>query len=157
MAATYGLSASSAEPVSPPPTAADVRELLQANGAADIGTQSGPVAARQISANLHRVNPNLSSRADAIVMDVVVSYLREHAQQEHVADRLIPIYTKYLTKDDVRRITEFYRSPVGRKLVNVTPAISLESAKVGQEWIESILPGLQSELIARLKSEKLID
>lgn len=80
-----------------------------------------------------------------------MSYLREHAEQDHVADRLVPIYAQYLTKDDVRRITEFYRSPVGRKLVSVTPEISLESAKVGTQWMESILPGLQSQLLTRLR------
>jgi hypothetical protein len=157
MAATYGLSSSSAEPVSPAPSAADIRKLLQANGAGDIGTQGGPVAAQQISANLHRANPNLSPRADPIVMDVVVNYLRRQAEHDRIAERLIPIYAKYLTKDDVRRITEFYSSPAGRKLVTVTPAISLESAKVGQEWMEAILPGLQAELLGRLRSEKLID
>jgi uncharacterized protein len=151
------LSSSSAEPVSAAPSASDVRDMLQANGAGDIGTQGGPIAAQQISANLHRTIPTLSPRADAIVMDVVVSYLRRQADHDDVAERLVPIYAKYLTKDDVRRITDFYRSPTGRKLVSVTPAISLESAKIGQEWMDSILPGLQTELLNRLKSEKLIE
>ena len=152
----YPLTARVAPPEQTAPTAAEVRELLQANGTGDLGAQVGPVAAQQLSIALHRTNPGLPASADHVVMDVVVSYLRQRAEQDHVAERLIPIYAKYLTKDDVRRLTEFYRSPAGRKLVNVTPAISLESAKVGQEWMESILPGLQTELLNRLKSENLI-
>lgn len=155
--ACYPLAAPFAASEQPAPTATEVRELLQANGTGDLGAQVGPVAAQQLSIALHRANPALPARADAVVMDVVVSYLRRQAEHEHVAERLIPIYAKYLTKDDVRRITEFYRSPAGRKLVSVTPAISLESAKVGQEWMESILPGLQTELLSRLRSEKLIE
>jgi hypothetical protein len=139
------------------PTVAEVRELLQASGTGDLGSQVGPVAAQQLSIALHRANPALPARADAIVMDVVVSYLRRQAEIGHVADRLIPTYTKYLTKADVQRITEFYHSPAGQKLVSVTPAISLESAKVGQEWMESIQPGLQAKLLSRLRSEKLIE
>lgn len=52
---------------------------------------------------------------------------------------------------------DFYRSPAGRKLASAMPAISLESATVGQQWMESVLPGLQAELLSRLRSEKLIE
>jgi hypothetical protein len=139
------------------PTNTEVRMLLQANGTMDVGSQIGPVAAQELSVALHRSNPNLSVRADAVVREVVVSYLREHAEQDHVADRLVPIYAKYLTRDDILQIIEFYRSPAGQKLVSANPSISLESAKVGHEWMESILPGLQTQLVDRLKSEKLIN
>lgn len=139
------------------PAAANIRVLLQANGTGDIGNQVGPVTAQQIIAALHRANPNLSTSADAVVTDVVVTYMRQQAQHDRVVDRLVPIYSKYLTEDDVRQLTDFYRSPVGRKLVNVMPEISLESARVGQQWAESILPGLQTKLLDRLRSEKLIE
>lgn len=149
--------ATAAAPAPTAPTDSEIRALLQANGTWDVGTQIGPIAAQQLNVALHRSNPNLPTRADAVVMEVVMSYLRTHAAQDHVADRLVLIYAKYLTRDDVRQMTEFYRSPVGRKLVSMTPAISLESARIGQEWMESILPGLQSQLLSRLKEEKLVN
>jgi hypothetical protein len=139
------------------PSAAEIRLLLQANGTGDVGAQVGPIVAQQILIALRRSNPNLSARADAVVMDVVVTYMRQRAEHDRVVDRLIPIYSKYLTKEDVRELTDFYRSPVGKKLVKVTPTISLESATVGQQWAESILPELQTKLLDRLKSEKLIE
>lgn len=146
-----------AEPASTAPTVDAIRALLQVNGNGEIATQVGPVVAQQLNLGLHRTNPNLSARADAVVTDVVVAYLRQAAERDHFSERLIPIYAKYLTKDDVQRITEFYRSPAGRKLVSVMPAISLEAASVGQQWMESILPGLQAQLLSRLRSEKLIE
>jgi hypothetical protein len=152
----YALPAT-ADPEPTAPTAAEVRALLQASGTGDVVNQIGPVAAQQLNLALHRANPNLPARADAIVEAVVVAYLQERAEQDHVVDRLVSIYAKYLTKTDVRHLTEFYRSPVGRKLVSVTPGISLESAKVGTQWMESILQGLQAQLLSRLKTEKLIE
>jgi hypothetical protein len=131
----YALAARAGVPGETAPTVDEVRQLLQANGMWDLGAQVGPVTAQQLSLVLHRTNPSLPARADSVVADVVVSYLRKRAEVDHVADRLIPIYAKYLTKSDVQRITEFYRSPAGRKLAGATPAISLESAKVGQEWM----------------------
>jgi hypothetical protein len=145
------------DPTPEAPSAADVQALLRANGAADLAAQGGPIAAQQISVNLHRVYPNLPNRADAVVLDVVVTYLREQADQDRVVEKLVPIYSKYLNKEEIQQLTAFYRSAVGRKLVSVTPAISLESAKLGQDWMESILPGLQTKLVNRLRAEKLID
>jgi hypothetical protein len=139
------------------PKPVDIRALLQLNGTGDIGAQVGPVAAQQMIVALRRANPNLPARADAVVKDVVVTYMRQRAEHDRVVDRLIHIYSKYLTKEDVRQLTEFYRSPIGRKLVGAMPAISLESAEVGQRWAESILPGLQTQLLERLRSEKLIE
>jgi len=146
-----------AAPEQPAPTVAQVQALLQASGTGNLGAQIGPVAAQQLSIALHRAYPELSASADPVVMDVVVSYLRRQADLDHVADRLVPIYTKYLTRVDVEQITAFYHSPAGRKLVSVTPAISVESAKLGQQWMEQILPGLQTDLIGRLKADKLIE
>jgi hypothetical protein len=146
-----------ASPDQAAPTATEVLKLLQANGTGDLGAQVGPVAAQQLSVALHRSNPAIPARADSIVLEVVVAYLKRQADHDQVIEKLIPIYTKNLSKEDIRQLTEFYRSPVGQKLVRVTPAISLESAKIGQEWIESVLPGLQAELISRLQSEKLLD
>ncbi len=153
----YQFPALCAEPQSNAPTAADVRALLKANGTEDIAAQVGPIGAQQLSIVLHRAIPNLPQRADAVILDVVVTYVRQQAAHDQVTDRLVPVYAKYLTADDVRRITEFYRSSAGRKLVSVTPAISLETADIGQQWMKSILPGLQKQLVSRLKSEKLIE
>jgi uncharacterized protein len=138
------------------PNVDEIQQLLKANGTEELAAQLGPLAAQQVRLDLHRNNPSLAARADAVVTEIVVAYVRQAAERDHLVERLIPIYAKFLTKDDVRRITEFYRSPVGRKLVSVTPAISLESAKVGQEWMQSILPGLQAELLSRLRKENLI-
>ena len=149
-------SAAGAAPAELAPSETEVRELLQANGTDDIGAQVGPITAQQLIVSLRRSNPNLPARADAVITDVVVSYLREHAKQDNFTDKLIHIYAKHLTRTEVQQITKFYRSPVGRKLVSVTPQISSESAAVGTEWMESILPGLQSQLLNRLKSEKLV-
>src|ERR1700685_1090984 len=82
----------SAEPQSAAPSPANSRALLEANGTEDLAAQAGPVAAQQLSAALHRTNSALPARADAVVMDVVVSYLRRQADHDHVAERLIPIY-----------------------------------------------------------------
>ena len=92
----------------------------------------------------------------SIVAVIRCHYVREQAAHSSVTDMLISIYAKYLTKTDVEQLITFYRSPVGKRLASVTPALTLESAKIGQQWGESIAPGLQSRLLEPLRDEQLI-
>ncbi len=48
--------------------------------------------------------------------------------------KLAPVYAEYLSIDDLNKITDFYQSPVGKKLADATPMITTNSMKVGQEW-----------------------
>ena len=138
------------------PTDADVRTLLEVNGAVNLSSQIGPVVSQQIIAALRQANPGLSARVDAVVQEVVSSYLREQVVKGHLIDKFIPIYTKNFTQADIQQLIAFYRSPLGKKLVGSMPAITADSARIGQEWAASILPGLQTKLLERLKSEKLL-
>lgn len=49
-------------------------------------------------------------------------------------EKLIPVYEKHLTAQDLETITNFYRSPVGQKLAEKTPLITQEAMQVGQVW-----------------------
>ncbi len=51
-----------------------------------------------------------------------------------LVDMLAPVYEKYMTKDDLDKIIEFYKTPVGKKYAESTPLITQESMAVGQEW-----------------------
>ena len=139
------------------PSPAEIRSLLQVNGVADIGQAVGTVVAQQFTVGLRNANPKLPTRADGLILNFVVDYIRKAADRDQFAEKFVPIYAKYLTKEDVLYLIEFYKTPVGRKLVSVTPAISLESGSLGQQWMQSILPALQIALGERLRSEKLIE
>lgn len=139
------------------PSPSEIRALMQASGAADIPSTLGPVMAQQIIATLRQSNPSMPLRVQVVVTEVTAKFLRQRAEEDHLVDRLVPIYSKYLTKDDVRQMTEFYLSPVGRKLVRLSPQITSESAAIGRTWATSIPPGLQTELTKKLQQENLIN
>jgi len=65
---------------------------------------------------------------------------------DDIVDRLAPIYVKYLTLDDVKKIIEFYQTPAGRKLGEKTPIITRESMQMGQQWGMSINQKIQDKL-----------
>ncbi len=137
-------------------TVSEIKTLLRLNGSDNIASSLGRVIGKGVLAELRRANPALPERADALVSDTVETYIREQSSHGEVIDLLVPIYAKYLTKSDVEGLIAFYRSPVGRKLATVTPAISSDSTLAGQQWATSIAGGLQLRLGEVLRSEKLI-
>jgi hypothetical protein len=49
-------------------------------------------------------------------------------------DAFIPIYAKYYSQDEIIQLIEFYQTPLGRKIIELTPAITEESMAISMEW-----------------------
>lgn len=47
---------------------------------------------------------------------------------------LSPVYSKYMSQDDIEGLITFYETPLGKKFATNTPLIMQESMQVGQEW-----------------------
>ena len=64
-------------------------------------------------------------------------------------DEMAPVYQKHLTLEDLKAITEFYKTPAGKKLAEKTPLITQESMKVGEKWGQ----GVAEKVLARLQEK----
>jgi hypothetical protein len=59
-------------------------------------------------------------------------------------DDFAPVYAKYLTKADVKGITDFYHSPAGKKLLDVSPSVSQEAmAIIGPKMQERMTKSME--------------
>ena len=61
-------------------------------------------------------------------------------------EMLVPIYDKHLSHDDIKKIIQFYESPVGKKLVSVTPQLTQDSYSVGEKWGQKLAADIIKEL-----------
>ena len=43
------------------------------------------------------------------------------ANADELINRLIPIYNKYFTEEDIKQLIAFYQTPLGKKLISVNP------------------------------------
>ena len=57
---------------------------------------------------------------------------------DYLMDLLMPIYYKYYTLKDLKKIIAFYQTPVGQKLKSSAPQIAVESVGAMQPFIERI-------------------
>jgi hypothetical protein len=60
----------------------------------------------------------------------------------------IPIYDRNFTHKEIKELIKFYESPIGKRLVEATPAITQESMKVGQEWGERMGQLILNEIMS---------
>ncbi|MFA6872810.1 MAG: DUF2059 domain-containing protein [Bacteroidaceae bacterium] len=57
---------------------------------------------------------------------------------DFLMDLLMPVYYKYYTLKDIKKIIAFYKTPVGKKLKSSAPQIAVESAAAMQPFAERI-------------------
>lgn len=50
-----------------------------------------------------------------------------------LVDLYVPIYKKYFTLKDLKRIVAFYKTPIGRKLSASLPAMMTEGMRIGEQ------------------------
>ena len=68
-------------------------------------------------------------------------------------EKLIPLYDKYYTTEDIRAVNAFYETPTGQKLISTLPQVMQEAMKVGQEYGEKMAKQAAEEAEQELKSK----
>ncbi|HEY9130718.1 MAG TPA: DUF2059 domain-containing protein [Dyella sp.] len=53
---------------------------------------------------------------------------------QQLIGRMVPIYQRHFTAEDVDGLLKFYRSPLGQKVINEMPSTMAEGMQIGQQW-----------------------
>ena len=59
----------------------------------------------------------------------------------------VPVYNKYYTHDEIKQLIAFYETPLGRRMVEITPLVNQETMIIGQNWGEKLGHDIVNELI----------
>lgn len=68
--------------------------------------------------------------------------IREKFKIDDVIERLIPLYDKYFTAEELKAYIDFYGSPKGRKLTSNISLVMKDSIEVGAAYIKETFPEL---------------
>lgn len=118
--------------------AAVIHQLLNEVHAVDLA-----VTAMETSLPAQRAaNP----RIPAVFWDRFAALARSRASQ--LEDVLLVVYDRHFTTDELRQLLSFYRSPIGRKMLDAQPAILRESMAAGQLWGQKVGAEVAEQLAA---------
>jgi hypothetical protein len=51
-----------------------------------------------------------------------------------VAQRMVPVFQRHFSGEEIDGLLKFYRSPLGQKVLTEMPAAMAEATQVGQQW-----------------------
>ena len=67
-------------------------------------------------------------------------FLRQRLFANEIVDRLVPVYAKYYTVEEINQMLEFYSSQVGQKQIELLPVIMEETVQVSLQYFQDKLP-----------------
>jgi len=117
-----------------PEKEADIRKLLELANTKAMFNQTISTMMSLIQKSLLQSNPD-DPKAQ-MFSNLIAQQLRGDmaSQYNELVNQLVPIYDKYYTKDDIEQIIQFYQTPIGQKLLKVTPDLSRETQTIGFQW-----------------------
>ena len=129
----------------------DIRKMLEVTNALKMGEQMTTTLMQQMSQSMRQANPNIPPR----MLEIASEVARELFTKEFpsLTPRLVATYAKVLTHDEVKQLLAFYATPLGKRMIEVMPALQQAGAEAGQAWAQQLIPQLQTELMARFKKE----
>lgn len=72
---------------------------------------------------------------------------------DEMVNQLVPIYARYYTHDEIKRLIAFYQTDLGRLILKKRPLIMQESFKMFEKWGRSLVPDLKKKINERIKKE----
>jgi len=80
------------------------------------------------------------------------NYMDANQTQQFIG-RLVPIYQRHFTADELDGMLKFYRSSLGQKVINEMPLTMAEANQAGQQWSHE----RSDQMIAELKMTGKLD
>lgn len=142
-----------------PAKEANIRQLMDLTGAKSLGEQMMKAGMEQFRSSITDAQPD-NPRAKQFV-DAFVAGFQKHFDPNSLNDKVVPIYDKYLTNEDLTGLIDYYNSPLGQRMLKVLPQVAQESQAagfaLGQKAAQETLDDLKTdfpEFVSAMKAEE---
>ena len=71
--------------------------------------------------------------------------LKDSIKVDEILERLVPVYDKQFSEEELQKFIDFYSSPAGRKLLQGIPVIMQKSVQVSAEYFQEKFPELKAK------------
>jgi hypothetical protein len=72
-------------------------------------------------------------------------FTKVHSNPE-MRKKTAELYSKHFTEDELKEMTEFYRTPLGQKTLAAMPAIMNDAMKLGMDAVQKEMPAFQQKV-----------
>src|SRR5437762_1649854 len=135
---------------------ADIRQLMEVTGVNALGEQLMTAGIAQFRANVLEARPD-DPRAKQFA-DAFAARFQKHFDPHSVMETVIPIYDKHLSREDLRALLEYYKSPFGQRMLKVLPEVARDSQvaglSLGQKAADEAMEDLKGEYPEFVQTQK---
>jgi uncharacterized protein len=137
-----------------PEKRADIRSLMTMVNATGITAQFTAATVEVMVKSLKAARPDIPDRALAVVREEVSAVLQENMETPGgLVDRIALVYDRHFTHAEIKELIAFYKTSLGRRVLETLPKIANESMAEGQVWGRSLGPQVQQRIRAALTRE----
>lgn len=90
-------------------------------------------------------NPNISSE--------YWDNASKHVDYDELVHKLIPVYSKHFTEQEIVDLLNFYNTSTGKKMIDKMPVILQESMEIGRKWGIELAQKIEKEVSVSTKVE----
>lgn len=131
-----------------PDRLAAAKEMMDASRVDRQFAQVIPVLLNHLKDSFRRVAPDRSDIIDNVFEQMQSKFM---SRRTELLDEIAALYAQRLEAAEMRTVAEFYRSPVGAKLIDAQPQIMQDSMLAGQRWGQRIGREIEEEARRELK------
>ena len=131
-----------------PAAATAARELVNAMKLTDQFKSMLPNILQAVKPVVAQNRPDVQRDLDTlgpVLLDGMAARIGE------LTNQMADIYARNFTVAELHDLTAFYRTPMGQKLLEKTPAITQQSLVVGQAWGQKVAVELQGRMTEELR------
>lgn len=128
------------------------KAALAASGATDQFDRILPTIGDKVKSDIIAARPDLADQVSVIVDEETLKLAPRRGDLENES---AAIYGRVFTEDELKRITEFYSSAAGKKLLKEAPVITRELNKASNIWASGVARDLGQIVAKRMTDEGL--
>lgn len=122
------------------------RELIAVKGSTGLYDSVIPGVVEQAKNLFLRTNPGLAKDLNEVAAKLKADYGARNAE---LRDHVVKIYASHFTEKELKEALAFYKTPVGRKLIEHEPKILEQSMNDVQVWANK----LSEEVVGKMRAE----
>lgn len=141
------ISAASAQAPDPARLAA-AKDMMEASRVDKQFEQVIPLLLDRLKESFRTLAPDKRGVIDGVFQQMQSKFISRRGE---LLDEIAALYAQRLEAAEMKAVAEFYRSPVGSKLIDAQPQIMQDSIMAGQRWGQRIGREIEEEARRELK------
>ena len=130
------------------PLSASHRKAAEALLAATNSEQNLNLTIDRMLAGQMEQNPGMKA-----VEPEMRAYLTKYMSWASLKDEMVQLYAGAFTEKELKELTKFYQTPIGRKTIEQLPQLTAAGMELGQRRMQEHLPELQQAIAEKMKNQ----